>query len=116
SAIIQMTVLDEDIVGDAPDDAVAVKVAHSHTPHGDAITLVQANRAIVERALVDHFIVSLVAIDRDVLDDDAGNARALNQREIRGDFRIPIEVETLLEAALEFEAIARRGNQGSLDD
>jgi hypothetical protein len=40
----------------------------------------------------------------------------LKQREIRGDSRIPIEVETLLQAAIEFEAIARRGNQRSLDD
>src|SRR4030095_5256398 len=39
-AVVQMTVLYEDIVGDAPDNPVAVEIAHRHATHGDAIAFV----------------------------------------------------------------------------
>src|SRR5437773_9375098 len=108
-AIIKMTILDQHIMGDAPNDAVTVEIAHRHPTHRDAIAFIQANGAIVERALVEHFIAGLVAIDSDVLDDDIRDARALQQREIRGDFRVAVEMETLFQAAIEFETIAGRG-------
>ena len=78
-AIVQMTVLNEHVVRNAPDDAVAIEIAHRHSAHRDAIAFIQANGAIVERALVDHFIMGLVAIDREVLDDDISDAGALKQ-------------------------------------
>src|SRR5881296_4394422 len=106
---MQMTILDEHVVGDAPDDAVAVEIAHRYPTHRDPIALIQANGAIVERALVDHFIVGLVAIDSEVLDDDVRDTGALEQREIRGDLGITVQMETLLQAAIEFEAIPQRG-------
>ena len=77
--IVQMTVLHEHVVGNAPDDAVAIEIAHRHPTHRDAIAFIQANGAIVERALVDHFVVRLVAINREVLDDDISDAGALKQ-------------------------------------
>ena len=100
----------------APDDAVAVEIAHRHATDGDAIRVIETDAAIVERALVDHLVVGLVAIDGDVLDGDISDVGALKQREIRGDLGVALEVETLLQATVEFEAIARGGDQRSLDD
>ena len=71
--VFQMAILDPHVVGDAPDDAVAVEVARRDLAHRDAITLIQANAAIVKRPPVDHFIMGLVAIDGDVF-DAAGDA------------------------------------------
>ena len=76
---MEVTVLDQDIVGDAPDDAVAIEIAHRHPAHRDAIGFIHSNGAIVERAFVDHFVVRLVAIDREVLEDDIRHAGALKQ-------------------------------------
>ena len=78
--------------------------------------LVQADAAVVERAVIEHLVVGLVAIQGDVLDGDVGDVGALKQREIRGDLRIATEVEPLVQAAVEFEAIAGRGDQRPLDD
>src|SRR2546422_6115525 len=45
------------VVGNPPDDPVAVGVAHRHVAHCDAITFIQANAAVVERALVEHLVM-----------------------------------------------------------
>ena len=39
-AIMQMTVLDQYVVGNTPDDAVAVEITYSHVTHGDAIAFI----------------------------------------------------------------------------
>ena len=113
---MQMTVLDQHIVGNAPDDAVAVEISHRHPAHRNAIAFIQANGPVVERALVDHFIVGLVAINGEVLDENVRDAGALEQREIGGDLGITLEMETFFQAAIEFEAIAGRGDQRSLNN
>src|SRR5215470_12127307 len=68
--VVQMALLHHDIMRNAPDDAVAVEVAHRHATDGNAIRVIETDAAIVERALVDHLVVGLVAIDGDVLDGD----------------------------------------------
>src|SRR5438093_249967 len=115
-AAVEVTVFYEHVVRNPPDDPVAVKVAHRNIANGDAIRFVQANGAIVERTTVEHFVVGLVAIDADVLDDDIGDVGALKKREIGGDLGVALKVETLLQAAIEFETIARTGDQRSLND
>ena len=77
--VVQVALLHENIMRNAPDDAVAVEIAHRHPTHRDPIAFIQPNGAIVERALVDHFILRLVAIDREVLDNDISDAGALKQ-------------------------------------
>ena len=41
-----------------------------------------------------------------IVDDSVSDAGALEQREIRGDFGVALQMKTLLQAAIEFEAIA----------
>jgi hypothetical protein len=115
-AIVHKTILDQHVMGNAPDDAVAVEIAHGHLTDDDAITFIQANAAIVKHSFIKHLIVSLVAIQSDVLDHDVRDAGALEQRKIGSDFRVAYEVETLTQAAIEFEAITRRGDQRSLNE
>src|SRR5205823_2136449 len=109
-AVVEVTVLDDDVVRNPPDDAVTVEIAHRHLTHRNAIRAVQANAAIIERTAVEHFVVVLVAVNREVLNHNVSNVGALEKREIGGDLRLPGEVETLLQAAIESEAIARRGD------
>src|SRR2546422_6892038 len=68
-AVLQVTVLYEHVVGNPPDDPVAVGVAHRHVAHCDAITFIQANAAVVERALVEHLVMGLIPIYCDTLDN-----------------------------------------------
>src|SRR6185436_12560831 len=69
-SILEMTVLDEHVVRDAPDNAVTVKITHGHVAHGDMIAFIQPNAAVVERALVEHLVVRLVPVNRDALEHD----------------------------------------------
>src|SRR5262249_30487455 len=115
-AVVEMAVLHQHIVRDAPDDAVAVEVAHGHAAHGDAIAFIQANGAVVERALVEHGVLGLVAVDGDVLNDHVRDIGALDQCKIGGDLRITAQVETLLQATIQLEALARGGDQRSLNN
>ena len=103
-------------MGDAPDDPVTVEVARRDLAHRDAITFIEANAAIIKRAPVNHFIMGLVAIDGDVFDNHVGEAGALEKREIRGDLGIALEMETLFQAAIQFKAVPRRGDERSLND
>jgi len=113
---VQIAVLDQHVVGNAPHDAVAVRLTHSQSAQRDPIALIQANAAVVECALVNHLIPGLVAIDREILDDDVRNTCALQQREIGGDLGLALQVVPLLQAAVQFEAITRGGDERSLDD
>src|SRR5439155_19715863 len=88
--VVEVTVLNDHVVRNSPDDAVAVEIAHRRVTYGNAIGFVQANAAIVERATVEHFVVGLVSIDTDALDDDISDVRALKEREIGGDLRLPL--------------------------
>ena len=60
--------------------------------------------------------MGFVAIHRDVFNDDISDAGALQKREIGRDSGIALEMETLLQTAIEFEAISRIGDQRSLND
>src|SRR5262249_50568135 len=64
-AVVQVTILYEPVVGDAPDDAVAVEIAHHDVAHDDAIALVQANGPVIERSFVEHFIIRLISVHGD---------------------------------------------------
>src|SRR5262249_35560556 len=76
-AVGQLAVFHEDVVRDAPDNAIAVEVPYCHAPDRDAIGFVQANGAVVECPLVEHLVARLVSVDRDILDRDVGDGRAL---------------------------------------
>src|SRR5262249_46884363 len=104
--VVEVALLHDDIVRNAPNDAIAVEIAHCHATDGNSIAVIEADAAIVERALVDHNVMGLVAVDGDVLDGDISDAGALKQREIRGDLGVADDVETLLEAPIEFVATA----------
>src|SRR5205807_9637367 len=61
-SIVQVTVLDEHLVGNAPDNAVAIKIAHRHFAYRDVIRFIQANAAVVERALVEWSLLPSIAM------------------------------------------------------
>src|SRR5260221_10536873 len=111
-----MTILHEHVVGNTPDDSVAIKVANGQLTSSNPIAFVEAKGAIIKLAFVDHFVVCLVPIQSDAFEDDIGDVGALKQREIGGNLRIAFEMETFLETAVEFEAIAPSGDQRSLND
>src|SRR5262245_32675518 len=87
--MVHVTVLYEHIVRNPPDDSIAIELADGRLTHRNAIGLIHANGAVVERAFIDHFVVSSVAVDSNVLDEDVGDIRALEQRKIRATFGSP---------------------------
>ena len=70
------------------------------------ITFIQANAAIVKRPFIDQGILGLVAIQSDLLNHDAVDVRALEQRKVGGNLGGARKVEPFLQAAIEFEPIA----------
>jgi hypothetical protein len=105
-AVVQVTVFHQDVMGDAPNDAVAIEIAHRHVSHGDAIALIQADASVVEHAFIEHLVFGLVAVYGDLLDRDALDVGALQQREIGGDLGFAPEVKALTQALIELEPIA----------
>src|SRR5207237_1191484 len=65
-AVVKMTILNDHVMGDSPDDPVAIEVSDGHAADGDAVALFETDAAVVERAPVKHFIVGLIAVDREV--------------------------------------------------
>src|SRR5262245_61033361 len=77
-SVEQMTVLDQNIVGKSPDDAVTVEISDRDLAHDDAIAFIQTDTAVIERPLVEHLVVRLVPVDRDILNHALGYVGALD--------------------------------------
>ena len=112
--VVAVAVLDHDVVADLEADAVAVVVPRRHAADGEAVAVLEEDAAGV--VAVEALVVGLVAVEREVLDDDVGGPLGGQQREHRRAGRLAGEPEVLAEAGVEPEAVARAGDERALDD
>src|SRR5258708_3524267 len=115
-AIIEMAVLHEDIMGNSPNDAVAIKIARGDSSPGNAIGTVEAHGAIIQSSAIEHFIVRFVPIDGDIFDHYVRDIGALDEGEVRCDLRLAFKMESLLETFIELETVAGGSHQSPLND
>src|SRR5262245_45617938 len=101
-------------MADLPAYSVAVIIPSGHSPDGDPVAVLHPDAAGV--VAVEIAVVGLGAIERDVLDRDAGDVLTAEQREQAFHLWFTHQPDVLAQSGIELEAIPVAGHQRSLDD
>ncbi len=112
--IVAVTVFHCDVVTDLPADAVAVVVEGGHPADRDVAAVLQEDAAGV--VAVQVLVVGPVAVEREVLDHDAGHELAAEDGEQRGHGGVAHQPDVLAQGPVELEAVAGAGDERPLDD
>ena len=112
--IVAVTVLDRHVVADLPTDAVAVVIPRRDLPDQHVAHVLQEDAATV--VAVEVLVVLAVAVERELLDDEVLRLFARHEREERRAGRVARRPEVLPQGAIQFEAVARAGDQRSLEN
>src|SRR5205814_2498181 len=111
---LRNAILDQHVVADLPTDAVAVVVFRVNAADNNAAAILEKNAAGV--VAVEQVIVSLVAVEGEVLDDQIGNVLPTEDWKERG-YRGVAELPKILpQRAIELEAIALPRDERAFGD